>query len=401
MRPALFLPALLLAAPLAAAQAPRVKPAAGDDLRALYANAGDIAEGRKVAESSCARCHGANGISNTRGVPHIAGQRAAYLHLQLRTYQQGERSANPMGAAVRFLRDDALVKVAAYYASLEPARPIAARGKGTGGDADPLQAGKAAAAACGGCHGENGVSSLPGTPSLAGLDPKYFAAAMSAYKSGERRSDMMKPFAAGLNEATLGNLALFYALQKPARAKTPAGGDAKAGKQAAAACSGCHGGDGVGAGAGTPGLAGQDAQYLVAATQAYRQGARKDETMKSLAAALDQRALADLAAYYAAQDPVPPQVRKPLSLAEWAGRCDRCHGANGNSIDPLIPALAGQRADWLEPVLDAYRSGARKSTAMSAMSAQLGETDVKALAAHYARQGARAVVYVIVPERKP
>jgi len=264
-----------------------------------------------------------------------------------------------------------------------------------------VQAGRSAAAACSGCHGENGVTGTPGTPSLAGTEPKSFAAAMAAYKSGERRHDLMKSLAASLDETSIGNLALYYALLKPERAKTPVAGDAAAGKAAAAACSGCHGEAGVSTIPGTPSLAGQDAQYLAAATQAYRGGARRDETMKAPAAALDERAIRDVAAFYAAQTPQPPNVRKPLSLGELASRCDRCHGANGNSVEPLIPALAAQRAEWLERTLEAYRKGERKSAAMAAMSALLSETDVKALAAHYSRQTARPVVYVLVPGGKP
>lgn len=391
--------ALLGAALSAAAQPARIKPLPGDDLRPVYANAADIAEGKRVAESTCVRCHGANGISATRGTPHIAGQRAAYIHLQLRAYQQGGRPQSPMAGAVRFLRDDALVSVAAYYASLEPPRPSTA--KAAASEPDPVQAGKSAAAACGGCHGESGVTSIPGTPSLAGLEPKFFASAMAAYKSGARKNDMMKSFAGGLGEASVNNLALFYALQKPGRTKNPAPGDAAAGKNAAAACSGCHGETGVSAIPGTPSLAGQDAEYLAAATRAYRGGARSDETMKGPAGALDERAIQDVAAFYAAQTPQPPNVRKPLSLADWTSRCERCHGVNGNSIEPLIPALAAQRADWLEAALEAYRKGERKSSSMAAMSALLTETDVKALAAHYSRQTARPVVYVLVPGGKP
>jgi cytochrome c553 len=391
----------ILFAHAALAQSPRVKTPAGEDLRAVQATSEDIAEGGRVAQSSCARCHGANGISTTKGVPHIAGQRAGYLYSQLRAYRQRPRGESPMEGAVRFLRDDALVNVAAYYSSLEPAQPGPAAARASPLDADPVQAGKAAAAACAGCHGEAGVSGIPGMPSLAGLDPKYFAAAMSAYKSGGRRHDMMKTFAAGLNEATAQNLALFYALQKPARAQTPVTGDPAAGKKAAAACAGCHGELGVSSIPGTPSLAGQDSQYLAAATLAYKEGSRKDETMQGPAGALAEGAVKDMAAFYAQQQPQPPEVRKPLSLAEWSQRCDRCHGTNGNSIDPRIPALAAQRADWLETVLEAYRKGARKSTAMSAMSASLGERDVKALAAHYARQTARPVVYVLVPGNRP
>ena len=390
--------AMALASSAAAAQSPRLKPAPGDDLRAVHASSADIAEGRRVAESSCARCHGLNGLSTAKGTPHIAGQRAGYLHLQLRAYQK--RDKGPMESAVRFLRDDALVAVAAYYSSLEPARPVAGPAK-PAPDSDPLVAAKQAAAACGGCHGEAGVTAMPGMPSLVAFDTKYFVTAMNAYKSGARKHEMMKSFAGGLPEASLQNLALYYALQKPARAQTPAGGDAVAGKKAAAACAGCHGEAGVSSIPGTPSLAGQDAQYLVAATLAYKDGARSDETMKAPAAALDERALKDLAAFYASQEPQAPEVRKPLSLAEWTQRCDRCHGANGNSIEPLVPALAAQRADWLASVLDAYRKGARKSTAMSAMSASLSEADVNALAAHYSRQPARAVVYVLVPGNRP
>jgi cytochrome c553 len=192
-------------------------------------------------------------------------------------------------------------------------------------------------------------------------------------------------------------MALYYALQKPARAQTPQAGNPAAGKKAAAACSACHGELGVSGNPATPSLAGQDAEYLAAATQAYKSGARKDESMKGPAAGLDERTVKDIAAYYATQQPQPLNVRRPLTLTEWTERCDRCHGVNGNSTDPLMPRLAAQRADWLEQVLNAYRTGARKSTAMAAMSALMSEADVKQLSAHYARQNARAVTYIVVP----
>jgi cytochrome c553 len=35
------------------------------------------------------------------------------------------------------------------------------------------------------------------------------------------------------------------------------------------------------------------------------------------------------------------------------------------------------------------------------MSAGLGESDIRALSAHYSRQTARPVVYVLVPEKRP
>jgi len=378
------------------AQAAKSGPVS-DELRAVYATPVEVAEGKRIAEASCARCHGANGISATKGVPHLASQRAAYLDLQLRAYRHGARVQGAMSGIVRYLSDDALVKVAAYYASLEPPRAAPAPARGAPTRPDPVQAGKAAAAACGGCHGETGVSTTPGMPNLVALDPKYFAGAMGAYKSGQRSHDMMKALAAGVSDAELGNVALYYSLQKPARAQTPVAGDAAAGKKAAASCGACHGDQGVSGNPATPSLAGQDAEYLAAATKAYKDGSRKDESMKGPVAELDERAMRDIAAYYANQQPQPLNVRRPLTLAEWTERCDRCHGPGGNSSDPLMPRLAAQRADWLEQVLHDYRTAARKSTAMAAMSALMSEDDVKALSAHYARQTARAVTYVVVP----
>ena len=385
--------------PSASAQPSTVKPSAGDDLRAVYATAADVAEGKRVADTTCARCHGANGISTIKAIPHLAGQRPGYLNLELRAYQTGKRGNDMMDGAVKFLSDDALVKVAAYYASLEPVRPSADSAKAAPARLDPVQAGKAAAAGCAGCHGEAGVSKMPGTPSLVGLDPKYIVAAMKAYKNGQRKNDVMKSMASAVNDADLDNIALYYALQKPARAQTPAPGDRAAGKAATAACAGCHGDVGVSGSATTPSIAGQDAQYFMVALKAYKDGSRSDDTMKSLAASLDERAARNIAAFYAAQQPQAPKVRKPLTVAEWAQRCDHCHGVNGNSTDPRSPALAGQRIEYLQKVLRAYRTGARKSPEMAAMSEGLSDPDIDSLAAHYARQTARAVVYVVVPAK--
>jgi len=133
--------------------------------------------------------------------------------------------------------------------------------------------------------------------------------------------------------------------------------------------------------------------------QAYKDGARKDETMKGAVADLNEAGMRDIAAFYASQQPQPPKVRKPLSLTEWTERCDRCHGINGNSTDPVVPAIAAQRADWLDQVMNAYRTGARKSVAMSAMMSVLSEAEIKELAAHYSQQTARAVSFIVLPSK--
>ena len=125
---ATFFAGSLLAVHPAASWAQPAKPAAGTgpDLRSIYVTAPEIAEGKRLAEVSCARCHGINGISTAKGVPHIAAQRAPYVYIQMREYLQGKRPQSPMTGAVRFLSDDALVKVSAYYASQDPPRSAAA-----------------------------------------------------------------------------------------------------------------------------------------------------------------------------------------------------------------------------------------------------------------------------------
>jgi cytochrome c553 len=383
--------------PESGAQPATVKPGSGEDYKVVYATPQDVAEGKRVAETSCAACHGVNGISATKGIPHLAGQRPVYAYLELKAYKSGGRNAEAMTNAVKFLSNDALLKVAAYYASLDPASPSSTGIKSAPGQTDPVQAGKAAAAACAGCHGDAGISKMPGMPNLVGLDPKYLVAAMKGYKSGQRKSDVMKPMLSAVTDTDLNNIALYYAVQKPARAQTPAPGDQAAGKAAAAACSGCHGDKGVSGNPANPSLAGQDAEYLAAALRAYKDGTRSDETMKGLAATLDEGSAKNLAAFYANQQPQPTNVRKPLTTAEWVQRCDRCHGVNGNSTDPSLPALAAQRVEYLEKTLHAYRTGERKSAEMAAMSDVLTEADVENLAAYYARQRARAVVYVTLP----
>lgn len=384
--------------PSAAATTAATGSGIADELRAALATPQDIAEGKRVAEASCASCHGMSGIAKSKDTPHIAGQRPAYLYLEMRVYQTGARGNTPMNNAVKFLSDDALVKVAAYYANLEPAQPAASAAKAAPAKPDPASAGKAAASGCAGCHGDTGISKMPGMPNLLGIDPKYIVTSIKAYTKGERKHDMMKTLVSALSDADLENIALFYALQKPGKAQTPSPGNQAAGKSAAVACAGCHGEGGVSTGS-APSLAGQDAQYFIAAMKAYKDGSRTDASMKAPAASLDDSVIKDMAAYYANQAPQAPKVRKPMTVAEMAQRCDRCHGVGGNSTDPRSPALAAQRPEYLDRVMRAYQKGERRSKPMTAMLDGVSAADVEGLAAHYARQRARAVVYVPLPTK--
>lgn len=79
--------------------------------------------------------------------------------------------------------------------------------------------------------------------------------------------------------------------------------------------------------------------------------------------------------------------------AKLAEPCAACHGADGNSIAPSFPRIAGQHEDYLLHSLRSYRTGARKNAIMMAQIANLTDQDFRDLAAHYARmKGSLSVV---------
>ncbi|MBU2114146.1 MAG: cytochrome c [Gammaproteobacteria bacterium] len=64
--------------------------------------------------------------------------------------------------------------------------------------------------------------------------------------------------------------------------------------------------------------------------------------------------------------------------------CAACHGANGISIIPDYPNLAGQKVKYLESSIKAYRDGERKNGIMSPMASGLTDTDIANIAAYFA-----------------
>ena len=77
--------------------------------------------------------------------------------------------------------------------------------------------------------------------------------------------------------------------------------DPVAGKEKSKTCAACHGPDGNSQAADFPKLAGQHQDYLIKALNAYKSGARKNAMMAPLAANLNQRDIADLAAFFSQQ----------------------------------------------------------------------------------------------------
>ena len=78
-------------------------------------------------------------------------------------------------------------------------------------------------------------------------------------------------------------------------------GDPKAAEALATTlCAGCHGPKGISSNPLWPNLAGQQEQYLIKTMTDYKEGRREDAVMGPLAQTMDDKAIEDFAAYYAA-----------------------------------------------------------------------------------------------------
>lgn len=69
--------------------------------------------------------------------------------------------------------------------------------------------------------------------------------------------------------------------------------------------------------------------------------------------------------------------------------CSACHGADGNSLVPMYPHLAGQQAQYLESSIKAYRDGQRTggtAAMMTPMVANLTDQDISDLSAYFSQQ---------------
>lgn len=351
-------------------------------------SSGHIAAGKAIAKT-CAACHGTTAASEKAGVPYLAGQHASYLEKALTAYKTGARSNKAMQAAVAGLSKQDMADAAAYFASLKSfsARPPQpGQAPKTEADRQPFAAARKLTAMCAGCHGEDGNSEMPATPSLAGQHDAYLMAAMQDYRKGTRGEPMMQGFVKPLSLSQIEDIAYFYAAMVPKKSASPGKGDPLAGIAASAPCASCHGVDGNSSDAKNPRLAGLSAEYLIAAIDEYKTGKRKNAVMHDQVVTLRDGDVADIAAYYATKQPRALPIRKPLTVGEWTARCNRCHGAKGVSTDPRFPVLAGQDEAYLAKAIELYHRGTRKNALMYAMSFLMTKSDIKTLAAYYARQ---------------
>lgn len=178
-------------------------------------------------------------------------------------------------------------------------------------NARPERGAQIAAAVCTSCHGENGVSTTPELPSLAGQSPFAIYKQLHDYRSGARVHPLMTPVARQLLVPDLANVAVYYGrgsaqrsglsfrYQSAERAivRLAAEGDSA---RRIPSCNSCHV-DGAGGPIETPVLTGQHHQYLAAQLRAYRAGQRRNDVyrrMRNIAGQLTDEEIEALALYY-------------------------------------------------------------------------------------------------------
>ncbi len=140
---------------------------------------------------------------------------------------------------------------------------------------------EAKVAMCIGCHGIKGYqASFPEVykvPMISGQSAKYIAAALTAYKTGDRKHPTMRGIADTLSEQDINDIAAYYekhgqgeargAGEKPSREPSPQ----VAALLQKAACVSCHGANfSKPIDPSYPKIAGQHADYMFVALKAYK-----------------------------------------------------------------------------------------------------------------------------------
>lgn len=139
---------------------------------------------------------------------------------------------------------------------------------------------EAKVAMCVGCHGIVGYkASFPEVyrvPQIAGQSAKYIAAALNAYKTGDRKHPTMRGIADSLTEQDVADISAYYEklgadARKPAADKPAEPNAQVAALLQKAACASCHGANlSKPIDPSYPKIAGQYADYLFVALKAYK-----------------------------------------------------------------------------------------------------------------------------------
>jgi cytochrome c553 len=163
---------------------------------------------------TCSACHGFAGNSKGDTVPILAGLSPAYLKKALQDYASGARPSTEMEPYAKMVMVLGVDDVAGYFAA-QKREPTPGRS-----DAAAVAGGRTAAAQCAVCHGADGRGdAAKGIPDLRGQPQGYLENQMLLFKAdrrspGDATLKPLKALMASLPDATLADLAAYFASQK-------------------------------------------------------------------------------------------------------------------------------------------------------------------------------------------
>lgn len=159
-------------------------------------------------------------------------------------------------------------------------------------------------------------------------------------------------------------------------------------QQGAEQCGACHGADGNSTTAGTPSIAGQPRLFIENQLILIREGLRRSEAMEAIVKGMKDPQIIALAKHFSAL-PGKRVATSPLDKAlAQEGKalakqlhCGSCHVSTFEGQNQ-IPRLAGQREEYLESEMKAYRDGKRSGgdTIMAAALYGVKDPEIRALA---------------------
>lgn len=239
---------------------------------------------------TCVGCHGQDGHSPIPGTPHLSGLSQEYLAEALNQYKNGQRAHGMMKTLAARLTDVDIELISLHFANQSPLAALS-RSKKANVKAQAL------AAACESCHGEQGISTSPNVPTLAGQDAAYLVQTMIQYKNKQRPNSEMQNAVEELARKDFNSLASYFAAQtsQQAELRVPEGP-----KKLAEKCNRCHGANGTDSGDPLiPRIAGQQEAYLMNVLSSYKVGSRDHSGMHAMAGVLSHWEMLSISRHYA------------------------------------------------------------------------------------------------------
>jgi len=196
-----------------------------------------------------------------------------------------------------------------------------------------ISLGKTKAASCAGCHGEDGNSMASIYPKLAGQHAGYIAQQLIAFKDNTRNAPMMAPYALGLDNSSIEDIAAFYASNKISANDLPV----------------------------------IDSDDDDDEDESENSAEDKAAELKSLLA-------------------LGSDLYRNGDLETEVSACIACHGPFGEGNKPAsFPALKGQHADYLIKALTDFKKGTRSNTddnMMHMIAKKMTDKEIQAVSYH-------------------